>query len=460
MHALSLDEDNAEVHDIRAKLYMARDGNLAGAISQLEVATDLQPDMWLYHYNLGQLLVQAEDYVQGIEALTNALVLRKKPLTYTALGEAYYQSGQYDRAGQYLEQALSAGATDVSTLAQLADIRARLGYCEDARTYFEQALAMEPDQPLALAAKGSCEKSEPAPAPVPTSTSLEEPAPPPPLNGRIAFPVWNVQTGTYDVYVARPDGTQRTLAAEEMRQPAFNPKGHWLAVNGDKADFRNLCILRPDGSGLSEITEHLEDSLPAWSIDGTRLVFSSTRHKDRNSRLYVIDSLPPAGDRVQGRLLNSDLYELLGSGPAWLPDGRIVYSGCDYRQTPASCGLFAISSELGPQIPEQMTTHLTDKAPSVHGNRVAFMSDRDENWEIYVVQGDGSGLMRLTDNAANDALPTWSPDGQTIAFVSDEGGAWAVWAMSPDGSERRRLFDIGGGGLAADWEMERISWGP
>jgi TolB protein len=272
--------------------------------------------------------------------------------------------------------------------------------------------------------------------------------------------VWNVERSKYDTYVARPDGSQRRLVVEEMHQPAFSPDGGWLAVNGDKANFSNLCIVRPDGTGLSEITEYLEDSLPSWSTGGSGLVFSSTRHRDRNSRLYVIDALPPPGDRVQGRLLNSDLYELLGAGPAWLPDGRIVYSGCDYSQTPASCGLFAISSEPGPQTPEQLTNHLSDTAPATFGDRVAFMSDRDGNWEIYVAQGDGSGQARLTSNTVNDALPAWSPDGRTIAFVSDEGGVWAVWAMNRDGSGRRKLFDIGGGGLAVGWETERISWGP
>ena len=88
------------------------------------------------------------------------------------------------------------------------------------------------------------------------------------------------------------------------------------------------------------------------------------------------------------------------------------------------------------------------------------MTDRDGNWEVYLVNADGSGLKRLTNRMANDGLPAWSPDGKTIAFVSDLGGVWAVWAMDPDGSNPRRLFDMGGGGLASDWLHERISWGP
>jgi Tol biopolymer transport system component len=87
------------------------------------------------------------------------------------------------------------------------------------------------------------------------------------------------------------------------------------------------------------------------------------------------------------------------------------------------------------------------------------MSNRHENFEIYIMNLDGSGLNRLTNNAASDGLPIWSPDGRTIAFVSDQGGAWAIWAISPNGSNLRKLFPIGGEGLAFDWQNEQISWG-
>lgn len=88
------------------------------------------------------------------------------------------------------------------------------------------------------------------------------------------------------------------------------------------------------------------------------------------------------------------------------------------------------------------------------------MSNRDGNWELYIINDDGTGLKRLTNNAAHDGLPAWSPKGGTIAFASNQGGAWAIWAMSPNGTNRRKLFEIGGNGLAWEWETERISWGP
>jgi TolB protein len=151
--------------------------------------------------------------------------------------------------------------------------------------------------------------------------------------------------------------------------------------------------------------------------------------------------------------------EIRGEYPFWMADGRIVYHGCDFLVPDGACGLFWVAAGGGEY--HRITSSPNDTAPSGSGNRIAFMSDRDGNWEVYVVGMDGSGLKRLTNNAARDGLPTWSPDAKSIAFVSDRSGAWAVWVMNADGSNQRKLFDVGGGYGAGeyDWTRERISWG-
>jgi Tol biopolymer transport system component len=70
---------------------------------------------------------------------------------------------------------------------------------------------------------------------------------------------------------------------------------------------------------------------------------------------------------------------------------------------------------------------------------IAFQSNRDGNNEIYVMNGDGSGLTNLTNNPADDAAPFWSPDGKRIAFQSSRNGNSEVYVMSADGSNPTRL---------------------
>lgn len=53
------------------------------------------------------------------------------------------------------------------------------------------------------------------------------------------------------------------------------------------------------------------------------------------------------------------------------------------------------------------------------GERIAFESDRDGDWDIYTIFSDGSRLRQLTSNRARDTDPTWSPDGSDIIFVTD-----------------------------------------
>jgi TolB protein len=273
--------------------------------------------------------------------------------------------------------------------------------------------------------------------------------------------VWNQSRGKYDTFIAQAkDGSGRSLVVEEMHQPALNPEGDWVAVNGERHEHMNLFLIRPDGTSLREITENIEDGLPAWSKDGKSLAYSSTKHGDKQSRVYVIDEVPFVGGKDPGRPLNFGPDDIRGEHPTWTEDGRIVYSGCDVTVQPAPCGLWVMSALPGPQPITQITDQKADTAPAAYGDKVAFTSSRDGNWEIYVVNLDGTGLERLTDNAAIDGLPTWSPDGKNLAFVSNQNGGWAIWAMSPDGSNRRKLFELGGGGLASDWQHEQISWGP
>jgi Tol biopolymer transport system component len=180
----------------------------------------------------------------------------------------------------------------------------------------------------------------------------------------------------------------------------------------------------------------------------------SRRSGGRQSQLIKVNGSTELGDSVE-----------LGEGeyPTISATGQMVFKG--WGNT--AFGLRVATANM--EDIETVTNADEDTAPALSpdGSKITFMSRREGDWNVYVVNVDGSGLERLTDDEADDGLPTWSPDGNAIAFVSNRGGPWAIWAMTPDGFGKRQLFTMEGspdGFVGTDtyasrgWAEERISW--
>lgn len=275
--------------------------------------------------------------------------------------------------------------------------------------------------------------------------------------GQIAFPRFDPVRETYDVYACHVDGSSCERIATAASQPDFLPGGSQLVVHSWKPDEKGLILQALSGGRIWRITDEIEAARPSVDFQGEKYAYHSRHEADRQPRLY----------RTYGsetRPVVREASVVLGQSPSWLPDGRILYSGCWMN----ACGILVMRADG--TFPRQVVAGSREANPeaSPDGQQVALMSQRTGNWEVFVANTDGSNLQRLTQNPANDGLPTWSPDGRYLAFVTDRDGSWAVWVMRPDGSEKRRLFDIGGPldgrvrGAAPyevhGWIEERISW--
>ena len=75
--------------------------------------------------------------------------------------------------------------------------------------------------------------------------------------------------------------------------------------------------------------------------------------------------------------------------------------------------------------------------------KIAFMTARNKNRDIYLINPDGSGMERITHHPAMDVGPRWSPTGEQILFESDRDRvplSWDLYLMDADGSNVRRIF--------------------
>jgi TolB protein len=300
----------------------------------------------------------------------------------------------------------------------------------------------------------------------PTVEATSEPTaePPPPrqntqsrtipastLQGVIAYPVFN---GTsYDIYLGQADGSGTEFFLPDASQPVFSPDGSQIAYHSWRLDARGLMTMALDGTNQQRVVTFFEDQLPTWTPDGSQIVLFSRRSGSRKSELIITNNSEGGEDTVFAE----------GEYPTIGQNGQLVFKGWGVTAP----GLRV--ADLPLENLRVLTEAGTDTAPAISpdGQKVAFMSRRDNNWEIYIVNIDGSELTRLTEDPAQDGLPTWSPDGNAIAYVSDRGGAWGVWAMTPTGADQQQLFAMEGspdGFVGTDtfasrgWAEERISW--
>jgi TolB protein len=86
------------------------------------------------------------------------------------------------------------------------------------------------------------------------------------------------------------------------------------------------------------------------------------------------------------------------------------------------------------------TASASDPAFAPDGSRIAFVALRDGNAEIYVMNADGSGSTRVTNDPLTDGRPSFTPDGQTIVFQSSRtAGKQQIWSVSVDGTGLTQL---------------------
>ena len=267
--------------------------------------------------------------------------------------------------------------------------------------------------------------------PVPTPT-------PPPVPGAGAQPIAffkagaSPNTGT-DLFLTNIDGTNivnltDTQGNDEL--PAWSPDGLRLAYtcmrqpDGSISLPRRICVRNFDGTGFAVLSNTLADDYgPTWSRDGSQIAFTTASSSTSQTVLGVMNA------DGTGR------FQLLFSGasnPDWSPDNwtfvfQYFASIWTYnRLTQTSRALTSGNNDIRPRF-------------SPDGSKIVFESFRDGRPQIYVMNSDGSGQTRLTNNTAYETAPSWSPDGTKILFTSLRDGHHALYVMNGDGSNQTRV---------------------
>lgn len=225
-------------------------------------------------------------------------------------------------------------------------------------------------------------------------------------------------------------GESHSIAATENSDilPSFSPDGGSIAFANKSGGNTEIFSIRSDGTELKNLTQNAaRDAGPAWSPDGSKIVFSSDRGApSERTYLYVMN----IDGSQQERLLTGQGFELT---PAWSPDGKSIAYSCD-RIDGRSRSLDIFTVDLAAPGSERIVVsrryHDANPTYSPDGKRIAFASQSDGNHEIYIVNTDGTGLVRLTRNAGDDMMPAFSRDGTKVYFVSNRTGKFGLYEIS------------------------------
>ncbi len=127
---------------------------------------------------------------------------------------------------------------------------------------------------------------------------------------------------------------------------------------------------------------------------------------------------------------------------AWSPDcSRIVFASD--RDSPTDEFDIYVMNANGTGIVNLTDSSRVDKRPvwSPDGTRIAFASVIDRKSDIYVMNEDGANLTNLTQAPGRNGYPDWSPDGQRISFISTRDGNIDIYVMNADGTGQTNLTD-------------------
>jgi Tol biopolymer transport system component len=299
----------------------------------------------------------------------------------------------------------------------------------------------------------------------------------------------SARDGDFEIYVMDGDGSNvRQLTSTEAEgtneaddgSPSWSPDGGRIVFTstrdheGDGFTSQELYVMSADGSGQTRVTENeTGEGDPVWSPDGETVVFirlSEGPNTEEQALHFELARIRPDGTELE-QLFAPDGLSV--GGIDWSPDGeRVAFTGCTVVEGQGDCEIWVANADGSD--PKGLTDATGGSAGprwSPDGKKIAFSTDRDRNgtcffhectgWngEIYVMNANGSGQTRLTNDPGADGSPTWSPDGTRIAFsalrnvegaVDEPNENFEIYVMDSDGDNVVQLTR----NTTWDWEPD------
>jgi Tol biopolymer transport system component len=259
--------------------------------------------------------------------------------------------------------------------------------------------------------------------------------------------------GNYEIYVMNPDGTGQTRITNDSatdQYPDISPNGQHIAFISNRTTVDNptgdaeVFVMNADGSDVTQLTfDTAVEAWPRWSPNGHTIAFHS--NVDGNYEIYTID--------IDGsNLTRVTNYSGIDQWPDWSPDGKQLVIRRDND-------IYVINTDGSDPVRLTSSGPLNQMAVfSPNGKQFAFMSTREGYCSVFTMDADGENQTNLTPKTPGDADadwcsrgPAWSTNGRQIYFTSKRpstGTNFELYVMNSDGSDVTRLtFAAGEDGM-------------
>ena len=233
--------------------------------------------------------------------------------------------------------------------------------------------------------------------------------------------------------------------------PRWSPDSSRLAYAASQPGKDSYILVSDLTQSLNpRLSDVQSDEVGDWSSDGNSVVFSSS-----NPLKPGIHDRNPDGVNQRQVSCGND------TDARWSPDNKKLAFISD---RPGNQDIYVVEKEVEDGLCEsdadpklgfhQLTDtegNESDISWSPDGRQILFVSERDGNSEIYVMDSSGNNQVRLTQNDKTDKQPVWSPDGKNIAFVSDLDGDYDIFIMNSKGEDQKRLTNNDASDLSPSW---------
>ena len=277
-------------------------------------------------------------------------------------------------------------------------------------------------------------------------------------NAPIAFTLENGP-----LYTAASDGTGARALTDlpVYGTPAWSPDGTTIVFNGGEIDHGHLYTIRPDGTGRRQLTRGTANDPvdPAWASDAKHLAVGAAGKTGFDGDIAILTLSDGSVTKVTTGPADD-------KSPQFSSDGKRIVFLREENGPPVTDTVWVVNAD-GSELHRLTPTSMKASHPwwSPDGTRIVFndgagsVTPGSGDSHIFVMNADGTGLRRLTHgkNSA-DFHPSWSPDGKTIFFTrytfAPESRLFALYRMNVDGSGVSLVYQT------ADGDANNVSIAP